>query len=157
MWYLPWNAFLPISLFLSSPHLLPTLLSQALTMVLLPRNVPANRMKSSLVQKQRKVFLFDERMESSERTLWSTRSPWQATGRAAYEVLVGGGGVLSSCRSGAGVLLTAPGHSVGSSISAHGLLLPYCPEVSCSVLLLTVHQVRWYAQRFYPGNSYPLC
>ena len=44
-------------------NLLPTLLSQAPSKVLLLVVVQANRMRLSLVQKQRNVSIFDQRME----------------------------------------------------------------------------------------------
>ena len=104
--------------------LLLTLLPRAPKRVLLPGVIGANRMRLSLVQKERKPLFFDQRMGRCDLSLYSPHSSQQALSRAAVQGSCQQGGRQRSCGAGTAALLKAPGCSAGCSVSAHGLLPP---------------------------------
>lgn len=96
--YIP-SFFLPLLLLLTLSGWYPK-------RVFLPSVVVAKRMRSSLVQKQRKVLFFDPRMERCELALWSTCSLHRLWAGVFHRDLVSGEGrEQSSCMLDAAALL----------------------------------------------------
>ena len=98
-------------------NLLRTLLSRIPRRVLLPGVVQANKTRPSLVQKQRKTLFFNQGKEKCKLAVLSTLF---CTGLWQWGCFVGflsSGRGWSSCKWGAGVLLTAPDFGSGCSVA----------------------------------------